>query len=930
MANLSEDIQCVGFDTWPSMLDRTEFASWQQHIRLYCRGKENEGRFVTTVKLNRGLKESNYDQLYAYLKQHEAHANKNKMMLERFTQHMVDPLDLMSNVSPQQYSLQSSTTLPSTNVPPVTYQPYFTDKTQLDSKLSSTDNLIKNLTNTLALLTQSYKTYLPKLTINSDFHPLQGTKPQLKTIGLLFRMFRVDRTEADECDAFDIDVDEAPTAQTMFMENLSSADPVYDEAGLSYDSDILSEVHDHDNYQDAIYEHHEYVKDNAKPVIQNNVSFVPDAYMMIINEMHEQNTQCVSMKAQTKVVDASLIAELATYKEQVELYGRRAKFELTEREQKIAKQLRIVITDHNIKEENFKKELNFIKMQLNSTINYNKSMPALYNGHEIIKTHHVLAIVQNSEDTLEIAEITRKKMNEKMKTPLWTEQNINIQPSDYSKENYLAIFTPQTQLTHEQIFWSKDVLKIKAKALKEQTKALKPIMALMVYPSNTHATLVPKGKGALKEQNNVILPRNNKEVHLDYFKHHKESVKTLREIVEEARVEIPLDRSLASACLYTKQSQELLEYKPLTIYQCRNKQYKAGPASIPTLTKNQAINASMQSAVAYGRTDRPLVFELRLLKTYDGESLTAQEFCEKVHMNNGIELIKGSRGFNLYTILVEDMMKSSPICLLSKASKNKSWSWHRRLNHLNFGTINDLARKDVVRGLPRLKFEQDHLCSACQLGKRKKNSHKPKSENTVIEVLHTLHMYLYGPMRVQSINGKKYILVIVDDYSRITWIKFLRSKDETPEFVTKFLTQIQVGLNKIVRFIHTDNGIKFVNQVLTELYEKALMFLWAEAVNTACYTQNRSLIHTHHNKTPYELVHDKKPDITFLRVFGALCYPTNDSKDLKKLQPTTDIGIFVSYAPSRKGYRIYNKRTRRIMEAIHVQFDKLSDPMAFV
>ncbi|GJS11966.1 retrovirus-related pol polyprotein from transposon TNT 1-94 [Tanacetum coccineum] len=100
---------------------------------------------------------------------------------------------------------------------------------------------------------------------------------------------------------------------------------------------------------------------------------------------------------------------------------------------------------------------------------------------------------------------------------------------------------------------------------------------------------------------------------------------------------------------------------------------------------------------------------------------------------------------------------SSPICLLSKSSKSKSWLWHRRLNHLNFGTINDLARKDLVRGLPRLKFEKDHLCSACQLGKSKKFSHKPKSKNTNMEVLHTLHMDLCGPMRVQSINGKKYI-----------------------------------------------------------------------------------------------------------------------------------------------------------------------------
>ncbi|GKG29829.1 retrovirus-related pol polyprotein from transposon TNT 1-94 [Tanacetum coccineum] len=106
------------------------------------------------------------------------------------------------------------------------------------------------------------------------------------------------------------------------------------------------------------------------------------------------------------------------------------------------------------------------------------------------------------------------------------------------------------------------------------------------------------------------------------------------------------------------------------------------------------------------------------------------------------------------------------------------------------------------------------------------------------------------------------------------------------------------------------------------------MFLWAEAVATACYTQNRSLIHTRHDKTPYELVHNKKPDLTFFRVFGALCYPTNDSENLGKLQPTADIGIFVGYAPNRKGYRIYNKRTRQIMETIHVTFDELTEQMA--
>ncbi|GKD28424.1 retrovirus-related pol polyprotein from transposon TNT 1-94 [Tanacetum coccineum] len=131
----------------------------------------------------------------------------------------------------------------------------------------------------------------------------------------------------------------------------------------------------------------------------------------------------------------------------------------------------------------------------------------------------------------------------------------------------------------------------------------------------------------------------------------------------------------------------------------------------------------------------------------------------------GVDLLTGSRGNNLYTMSLGDMMTSSPICLLSKASKTKSWLWHRCLSHLNFGAINHLARHGLVRGLPKLKFEKDHLYPACAMGKSKKKPHKPKSEDTNQEKLYLLHMDLCGPMRVTSVNGKKYILIIINDYS---------------------------------------------------------------------------------------------------------------------------------------------------------------------
>ncbi|GKB05968.1 retrovirus-related pol polyprotein from transposon TNT 1-94 [Tanacetum coccineum] len=183
----------------------------------------------------------------------------------------------------------------------------------------------------------------------------------------------------------------------------------------------------------------------------------------------------------------------------------------------------------------------------------------------------------------------------------------------------------------------------------------------------------------------------------------------------------------------------------------------------------------------------------------------------------GVDLLKGSRGSNLYTIL----------------------------SHLNFGAINDLAKQ----------------------GKSKKHTLKTKSDDSIKEKLYLLHMDMCGPMRIESINGKNYILVIVDDYS---W------------------------------------------------------FTWAEAVAIACYTQNRSLIRRRHNKTRYELIHDRQPDLTYFHVFSELCYPTNDGEDLSKLKPKADIGIFVGYAPAKKSYRIYNRQTHLIMETIHVEFDKLT------
>ncbi|GJT93402.1 hypothetical protein Tco_1082247 [Tanacetum coccineum] len=321
------------------------------------------GRFMTAVKLNRGMKTSNYDQLYAYLKQHEVHANENRMMLERYNQHAINPLALVANVSPQQVVVQNVQGRQNRGQGNYARGAVTAGNGGVHNRVGNADPeyfkdkmLLMQAQENGAVLDEDQLLFITGGQTNTfddevDEAPVQDLALNEDKI-----------FQANQCDAFDSDVDEAPTAHTMFMANLSLADPIYDEAGTSYNSDILSDVQDHDNYVDSVGEYHEvhemqndvqpnyvvdsdaeytsdsniisyeqYVKDNAVQVVQSSVSFVPnDALMMIINDMHEQSAQCISANEKNKVVNESLTAELARYKEQVQLYEKRARFELTE------------------------------------------------------------------------------------------------------------------------------------------------------------------------------------------------------------------------------------------------------------------------------------------------------------------------------------------------------------------------------------------------------------------------------------------------------------------------------------------------------------------------------------------------------------------------------------------------------------------------
>ncbi|GJX04171.1 retrovirus-related pol polyprotein from transposon TNT 1-94 [Tanacetum coccineum] len=272
----------------------------------------------------------------------------------------------------------------------------------------------------------------------------------------------------------------------------------------------------------------------------------------------------------------------------------------------------------------------------------------------------------------------------------------------------------------------------------------------------------------------------------------------------------------------------------------------------------------------------------------------------------GNDLLTGNRGSDLYTISLQETTSSTPICLMAKASPTQAWLWHRRLSHLNFDYINLLSKKDIVIGLPKLKYVKDQLCSSCEVSKAKRSSFKTKVVPSSKGRLNLLHMDLCGPMRVASINGKKYILVIVDDYSRYTWTLFLRSKDETPEVLKDFLTMIQRNLQALVISVRTDRGTEFLNKTLNAFFKeegiehqtstprtpeqngvverrnrtlveaartmlsasKLPLFFWAEAIATACYTQNRSIIIPTHEKMAYHIINDRLQ----LSTFHIFCY----------------------------------------------------------
>nr|GEZ03280.1 integrase, catalytic region, zinc finger, CCHC-type, peptidase aspartic, catalytic [Tanacetum cinerariifolium] len=450
------------------------------------------------------------------------------------------------------------------------------------------------------------------------------------------------------------------------------------------------------------------------------------------------------------------------------------------------------------------------------------------------------------------------------------------------KVTKLATENEHLKQTYKQLYDSVKSLRVRSK--EQCDDLINQVNLKSAEVSDLNASLQEKVLGDNSSQSTVkqaqrkSVPklRKNRTAHTDYIRHTQEEAATLREIVESERLLSPLNTSLVYAlgnvCPLTRIATPTIvpPREPILIVNSTDKPVvtlvvqivlwylDSGCSKHMTGDRSQLVNFVQKffGTVKFGNDHVAKIMgygdyqigNVTISRLYHVEGLghnlfSIGKFCDSdlevafrqhtcfIRNLDGVDLLTGYRGNNMYTLSIQYMMASSPICILSKASKTKSWLWHRRLSYLNFSAINHLAREGLVR-----------VARSPQ-----QNGVVERSNRTLIEAAHTMLIYAQAPL-----------------------------------------------------------------------------FLWAAAVATACFTQNRYIIRLRHGKTLYELLHSKLPDLSFFYVFGALYYPTNDSENLSKLQPKADIGIFIGYASTKKAFRIYNQRTRKIMETIHVDFDELT------
>ncbi|GJY81360.1 putative ribonuclease H-like domain-containing protein [Tanacetum coccineum] len=323
-------------------------------------------------------------------------------------------------------------------------------------------------------------------------------------------------------------------------------------------------------------------------------------------------------------------------------------------------------------------------------------------------------------------------------------------------------------------------------------------------------------------------------------------------------------------------------------------------------------------------------------------------------------VLRVPRKHNLYTINLNNLSpRGNLACLVAKASVDESVKWHRRMGHVNYKNMNRLVKGNLVRGLPPKLFKNDHTCVACCKGKQHKASYKAiTAVSSISEPLQLLHMDLFGPTSIRSIDHKYYCLVITDDYSRFCWVFFLEHKDETYPILKDFINLVENQLNKKVKAIRCDNGTEFKNAHIIELCgskgikrdysnartpqqngvaerknrtlieaartmladSKLPTMFWTEAVRTACYVLNRVLVTSPHNKTPYALLTGNIPSVSHFKPFGCHVTILNTSDHLGKFDGKADEGYIVGYSASNRAYRVYNVPNKRVEETMNLRY----------
>nr|GEU67905.1 hypothetical protein [Tanacetum cinerariifolium] len=466
------------------------------------------------------------------------------------------------------------------------------------------------------------------------------------------------------------------------------------------------------------------------------------------------------------------------------------------------------------------------------------NLASLYDEKVLLEKHDPF-VVQDSEETLQLTQEGREKMKQ---------LNKEIKPANYTKINHLSgVFVPQTAKSHEELYFSNisktaNVSKsssipnddfsddtapsVASKFLNEvsdqkdntydtsaNTKFVEqPIVENLPKVGESHALSKPVTSSSVPTPQESKVVNNDKVIapgmfRINHFKSYKEEKHVPNNVrVDNTKTRRPQPRSNTKHDRVTSTSKSS---------QRKNKEAKVEEHHRNLLlSKNNKHMSSAKTLVVRNKRQRKSKashqFRLEVYGTvrFENDNVAAilgfvRKFCDSnlevafrrnacfVRNLEGVDLLKGDRSTNLYIINLHKMASASPICLIARASSTKLWLWHQRLSHLNFDTMNDLARNDLVSGLPKFKYKKEHLCPSYEQGKSKRASHPPKPVPNSRHILHLLHMDLCGPMRIASIYGKRYVLVIVDDYSRYTW----NDREDIGKLGTKGDIGFSLGLN---------------------------------------------------------------------------------------------------------------------------------------